>query len=126
MADGTVYAGISPDTGREMYATPADAPLTYTFNEAAEHARKLNADKYLGHDDWRVPTRGELNVLFNSRTSIGGFTASMDRTDESRTVFYWSSPPVTSEGCWVQDFHDGEQLIYNDYPSDRASLRCVR
>src|SRR5690349_10563178 len=33
MADGTVYAGISPDTHQPMYTTPEDAPLTYTFNE---------------------------------------------------------------------------------------------
>src|SRR5438552_817465 len=28
MADGTIYAGVSPDTGKAMYTTPADAPLT--------------------------------------------------------------------------------------------------
>lgn len=26
MKDGTIYAGISPDTGKEMYAAPVDAP----------------------------------------------------------------------------------------------------
>src|SRR4051794_5579729 len=26
MRDGTVYAGLSPDTGKTMYTTPADAP----------------------------------------------------------------------------------------------------
>src|ERR1017187_6361513 len=28
MPDGTVYAGISPDTGRAMYTTPGDAERT--------------------------------------------------------------------------------------------------
>jgi hypothetical protein len=28
MPDGTIYAGISPDTKQAMYATPADAPTT--------------------------------------------------------------------------------------------------
>jgi hypothetical protein len=28
MEDGAVYAGISPETGKPMYTTPADAPLT--------------------------------------------------------------------------------------------------
>ncbi|HYW44393.1 MAG TPA: hypothetical protein VE959_16140 [Bryobacteraceae bacterium] len=27
MPDGTVFAGISPETNQPMYATPADAPL---------------------------------------------------------------------------------------------------
>src|SRR5713101_9753590 len=34
MVDGTVYAGISPDTNKPMYTTPNDAPLTHTFNQA--------------------------------------------------------------------------------------------
>lgn len=28
MPNGTVYAGISPDTGKSMYAMPADMLLT--------------------------------------------------------------------------------------------------
>jgi hypothetical protein len=36
MPDGTIYAG-SLD-GKDIYAAPADAPLTYTFREAAEYA----------------------------------------------------------------------------------------
>src|SRR5947207_14645373 len=31
MPDGTVYAGISPDTHKPIYATPKDASLTFTF-----------------------------------------------------------------------------------------------
>ena len=27
MPDGTIYAGISPATGKPMYTTPSDAPL---------------------------------------------------------------------------------------------------
>lgn len=33
MEDGTIYAGISPDTGKKMYTTSADAPLTMTWNQ---------------------------------------------------------------------------------------------
>ena len=57
MPDGTVLAGISPDTNKPMYATPADASLMMTFNEATEYAAKLDAH---GHKDWRVPTKAEL------------------------------------------------------------------
>jgi hypothetical protein len=34
MPDGTVFADISPDNEKPMYARPADASLTMTFNEA--------------------------------------------------------------------------------------------
>jgi hypothetical protein len=70
MPDGTVFAGISPDTDKPMYVTPADAPLSYRFKEAKEYASKLGAH---GHQDWRVPTTSELNELFNNRAAIGGF-----------------------------------------------------
>src|SRR5260370_60999 len=59
MADGTIYAGISPDTGKAMYTKPYDEQLTFTFNEAGKYA-DTTLDAY-GHHDWRVPTKGELN-----------------------------------------------------------------
>jgi hypothetical protein len=46
MPDGTVFAGISPDSGETMYVTPADAPHPMTFNQAARYATTLNT---LGH-----------------------------------------------------------------------------
>jgi hypothetical protein len=68
MPDGTVFAGISPDTNKPMYASPADASLTMTFNDARKYAAQLDAH---GNKDWRVPTMAELNVLFNNRAAIG-------------------------------------------------------
>jgi hypothetical protein len=70
MPDGTVYAGLSPETGKPMYVTPADASLTMKWKEAMDYAKRLDTH---GHQDWRLPTKGELNVLFNNRAAIGGF-----------------------------------------------------
>jgi len=86
MPDGTVLVGISPDTNKPMYATPADASLTMTFNEAQEYAAKLDAH---GHKDWRVPTKAELNVLFNDRAAVGGF----DISGSIPAGWYWSASP---------------------------------
>jgi len=58
MRDGTIYAGISPDTGRKMFTTAADAPLTMKWKTAMDYAGLETP----GHDDWRVPSKGELNV----------------------------------------------------------------
>jgi len=100
-----------------MYATPADAPLTYTFNQAQKYAAKLDAH---GHQDWRVPTKGELNVLFQNRAAIGGF----DISGSDPAGWYWSSSQVTTNGAWDQRFSYGHQG-YNSKSND-ASLRCVR
>jgi hypothetical protein len=116
MPDGTVYAGISPDTGEAMYATPGDEPLTYTFNQAQKYAEKLDAH---GHKDWRVPTKAELNVLFQNRAAIGGFNISGNPSEG----WYLASSQGDGKGAWGQRFSDGRQHYLEDYDS---SLRCVR
>jgi Protein of unknown function (DUF1566) len=120
MPDDTVYAGISPDTNKPMYATPADAKLTYTFNAAAEFAKEKSYQKVYGHGDWRVPTKAELNVLFNNRAAIGGFNVSGTFTDG----WYWPSDPDGAT-AWGQRFSDGSQF-YNVGKENRLSLRLVR
>jgi hypothetical protein len=120
MDDGTVYAGMSTDTGRPMYTTPADAPLTYTFNEAITCAGQLNAEKYLGHDDWRVPTKSELDVLFNHRAAIGGFNVS----GSLPRGWYWSSTEHNGFNAWGQRFSGGTQSWFRKNLD--SSLRLVR
>jgi hypothetical protein len=117
MPDGTVYAGLSPDTRKAMYATPKDAPLTYTFNRAKEYAANLNAH---GYQDWRVPTKGELNVLYNNRAAIDGF----DESGSNPAGWYWSSSQHDNNGAWAQRFSDGHQNYYTKLID--SSLRCVR
>lgn len=119
MPDGSVYAGTSPDSGEAMYATPDDAPVTGTFNDAAEYTRQLNAERFLGQDDWRVPTKGELEVLFNNRAAIGGFDAG-----SYPKGCYWSSSQYDKESLWNQWFYNGTQSVYGK--EFHSSLRCVR
>ena len=119
MPDGTIYAGISPDTGKRMFTTPADAPDVYTWSNAAEYCKTLSAS---GHDDWRMPTIGELAVQFGNRTDIGGFneTGRMDNA----TGYYWSSLQAGDDEAWAQRFNDG----FHEHPNKdiASSVRCVR
>jgi len=117
MTDGTVYAGTSPDTGKAMYATPGDAPLTCTFNQARNYAAELDAHD---HNDWRVPTKDELNVMFQNLAAIGGF----NETGSPPGGWYWSSSEVTYFDAWGQRFSDGDQS--NDGKNVVSSLRLVR
>jgi len=117
MPDGMIFAGISPDTNKRMYTTRIDVPLTMTFNEARAYVGKMNK---FGHKDWRVPTKAELNVLFNNRADIGGF----DTDSDNPAGWYWSSSETVLWGAWVQRFTDGAQLDRNK--SRRFSVRAVR
>ena len=117
MPDATIYAGISPDTNKPMYATLADASLTMTFNEAKEYAAKLDAH---GHQDWRVPSKAELNVLFNNRAAIGGFNVS----GSLPAGWYWSASQDGRLSAWCQRFSDGVQ--HSGIKDNHLPVRCVR
>ena len=126
MPDGTVYAGISPDTGRAIYTTPGDAERTFrrgntgAFNweDAMDYAAQFDGH---GHKDWRVPTKGELNLLFSNRDAIGGF----DESASSPGGWYWSSSQYDYNTAWSQLFSDGNQFYLNLKDGD-SSVRCVR
>lgn len=117
MPDGTIYAGDSPDSGEPLYTTSVDAPRPLKWQEALDYAMMLDAH---GHRDWRLPTKGELNVLFNNRATIGGFGGS-DSNPDSR---YWSGTQCDKVEAWDQSFNDGVQ-DYN-YTANHWAVRCVR
>ena len=56
-----------------------------------------------GYDDWYLPSKEELNVLFLNRELIGGFDTSVSNYG------YWSSSEANSQNAWVQGFHTGSQ-----------------
>lgn len=111
MPDGTIFAGISPDTGGPMYVTPADVPTAMNWQEAIDYAAQIDAH---GHHDWSVPTKAELNAIFNNRAAIGGFKQDL----------YWSSTENDTNGAWSQGFGSGLQNSY--YGSNNLDVRCVR
>jgi hypothetical protein len=121
MEDGTVYAGISPDTGERIYALPADAPLTMRWSQAMEYAAGFE-----GHGKpkgaFRVPTAGELNVLFHYRAEIGGF----NQTTSTPAGWYWSSTEHRGYAgyAWDQRFDDGHRGW--NHLNAESSLRLVR
>lgn len=118
--DGTIYAGTSPETGEPMYAAPNDAPLTMKWKDAMEFAAKFKGH---GHDDWRVPTRSELNVLFNNRAAIGGF----NETGSRPNGWYCSSSLDYFNIAWGQRFSDGQPDRFKfTFEDDNSSLRLVR
>ena len=76
-----------------------------------DDAKKACAD--LG-DGWRLPTKDELNVLYENKDEIGGFA----------NDYYWSSTETDSGDAWIQSFSKGHQL--SDYKELDFSVRSVR
>lgn len=73
----------------------------------------LNLERH-GHDDWYLPSKAELNVLYTNRTAIGGFTTNGN----------WSSTEYNNSNAWGQGFGNGVQY-YNGKSFD-FDVRCVR
>ena len=70
--------------------------------------------------DWCVPSKDELNILYENKTTIGNFTINL-----SVYRYYWSSSDYSSNFAWSQIFSDGNQRDnYKDGTSGR--VRCVR
>lgn len=122
MADGTIYAGLSPNTGRPMFAAPADAPLTLNFKAAAKYAKELHiGDK----NDFRVPTPEELDVLFHNRDR-GALKGTFNTSGNMYTGgMYGTSKDYYHTHIFVQRFLDGQKSA-NFLRTQAASIRCVR
>jgi hypothetical protein len=61
---------------------------------------------YGGYDDWYLPSRDELTILYQNRIAIGGFRTS---TFGGGFEYYWSSTEYLNQGsfAWVRDFGSG-------------------
>jgi hypothetical protein len=67
----------------------------------AHIAAKFCSDLMLrGFNDWYLPSKDELNKLFQYKNNIGGFA----------DTFYWSSSEINDSCAWSQDFTDGIQI----------------
>jgi len=73
-----------------------------------------------GYKDWHVPTKAELNVLFNNRAAIGGFNVS----GSGPAGWYWSASPYFKWCAWGQRLSDGAQDHLNE--DNHLSVRPVR
>lgn len=91
MPDESIYAGVPRVGGDRIFAMPADAGRLH-FNRAAQRVEELNREKYLGHNDWRLPNKREAEVL-DAAQKKGGFKGTFDLTAgmDSTCGLYWTS-----------------------------------
>jgi hypothetical protein len=78
-----------------------DFPKEMNWNNAKTACAKLG-------QGWRLPTKDELNTLYQNKEKIGGFTNNvLSKTSNSD---YWTSSVSTGVGWfWFQDLQSGDQ-----------------
>ena len=112
----TYIEGLNPDLGGYVfYVTPdgkhglvaATQDQSPSAGTSWFNAQNIISDP-ANHDtdgkkftDWRLPTRFELNLLYEDRTLIGNFQNSP----------YWSSTMRDGSNAWYQDFSDNSQFF---------------
>lgn len=85
---------------------------------AALLAKNYNGE---GYNDWYLPSRYELNLLFKNKDIIGGINISMDSNK------YWSSteyPVNPLLGVCVQSFKENHRFV--NLKENLANVRAIR
>jgi hypothetical protein len=78
-------------------------------------AAKAAADYiYNGYSDWFLPSKDELDLLYQQRNVVGGFTSNS----------YWSSTENDVYGAWNKNFNNGAPYGYLKNPM--LPVRAVR
>jgi hypothetical protein len=83
----------------------------YNWNDAVNTAKNYQGG---GFTNWRLPDRGELDLLYRNRTAIGGFL----------TTYYWSSTEEGSSEAYYQSFYNGNYGY--TYKDSSCRVRAVR
>lgn len=102
--DGTIYAGVSPETGQAMYVAPHDSPLALKFVKAVEYTGSLRLND---KSDFRLPTESELKVILENKDK-GGLRGTFNHFS------YWSSTQWSMDKRYIvaRERFDGEKAFY--------------
>lgn len=120
LADGWIYAGISPDTGRPYSAYPVDAGVM-TWKKAQEHATLI---RRLGHDNARLPTIAELASLWR-HSDKGALAGTFNESGAYPQGWYFSSSLHNFNEPFDLRFSDGQQIsMLSD--TGEENVRVVR
>jgi len=105
------------DNGWDADGTANDGKVTW--QHALDYVAKLNAENYLGHNDWRLPNRKELKSLVN----YGQNTATWLNTQgfSNAQGDYWTSTPCEgyTSGAWYVNMNwgyiRGVSMTFNNF-----------
>jgi hypothetical protein len=109
-SNGPGGTGTAVGTGRQN--TQVIVNFLMSKGESGRAAQVSDALVYGGYDDWFLPSKDELNLIYTNlkKPGLGGF-----RNEE-----YWSSSRKSESEAWYQQFNNGNQ------GSGNTSERWVR
>ena len=105
------YCSAGPGTATDDYAALIAANYSVQDNGIAPCTGAVTETCY---GDWYLPSKVELNLLYNQKIVVGGFANNL----------YWSSTEFSSTIAWGQYFVNGFQYYHDKSSTDR--VRAVR
>jgi hypothetical protein len=106
------YCSAGPGTATGDYAALIAANYSVQDNGIDSCTGAVSETCY---GDWYLPSKVELNLLYNQKTVVGGFASN----------YYWGSTEGGSGNAWSQNFNGGFQY-YGSKDSTLVRVRAVR
>jgi len=108
---GTYWTSTDVKSDTDWAWNTTTLATNYSDTEAAKYCYNM---KYAWFDDWFLPAKDELNLLYTNKGTLWGF----------KSYYYWSSTEINSNNAWDQDFSNGSQI--NSNKNSSYYVRCVR
>ena len=102
-----------------MWQKGGSGPMTLAAAET--YVGGLNAERFAGFGNWRLPTLEEAMSLMEPQTFDGLHVAPMFQRGQS---FIWTADRAPDGRSWVLYFHDG--ALSTERPTFNAWVRAVR
>ncbi len=114
---GGIIFYVTPDGQHGLIAETKDQSTGSTWfnaqNEISKEWQHSTAGK--NYTDWRLPTKDELDLLYDQRTIVGGF---------AYDHHYWCSTEYGTVHAFGLDFNDGSEVLADKNPPGR--VRAIR
>ena len=115
--DGTVT-----DVETNLLWQKDTAPERTTWPEAHKYIDQLNAERFAGHDDWRLPTNEELLTLMLSKENFKRLY--LDPVFGWQRSFWSADNRGHHVACYVDYYYGGVYRFQENYVNH--SVRAVR
>lgn len=122
----TMMKAWSTETVMRNATSTTDGKVNTTLIMALPNVSEYPAIKYCAdmtyatYDDWYLPAKDELNILYSNKDVIQGF----DLTN----IIYWSSTEENYFSPWYQGFKNGIQWVnqFGVVKGETGLIRCIR
>ena len=109
------YTSVSGAQGTAVGTGPANtAAIVAACSEANTAAKMVDAYTLNGYSDWFLPSKDELDLLYEKKSVVGSFAGNL----------YWSSSEYDTNSAWLKEF--GNAIHQFSYKRNPYPVRAVR